>query len=88
MADLLKQLEQGCRLTTAQIFYHMPDHEHLLQEYIWQDYDVAPRYPNLVGFLSFWKHELEGRLHSVYVARKEIITPGDCCFTDWEFILQ
>ncbi len=56
-------------LTTAEILYHLPDHPTLLQSYIWQDYDIAPRYPVLHKFLGFWTRELEGKLHSVRVAR-------------------
>lgn len=87
MADFRVQFE-GCRLTTAQIYYHLPDHQNLLQEFIWQDYDVAPRFPNLKGFLNFWIHEIEGKLHSVYVARQELITPGDYRFAVWEGYLH
>lgn len=76
MAELTKQLSDY-RLTTAQIFYHMPDFEDLLQEYIWQEYDVAPKFPELKKFLTFWERKLDGKLHSVYVAKKELITPGD-----------
>lgn len=87
MADFKKQL-QDYRLTTAQIFYHLPDHANLLQEYIWQDYDLAPKFPVLHGFLGFWTREIEGKLHSVYVAKKELITPGDTRFTHFNFTLQ
>jgi uncharacterized protein Usg len=64
------------RLVTAEILYHMPDHPGLLQAYIWQDYDLAPRLPVLHKFLDFWSHNLDGKLHSVKVAKAEIITPG------------
>ena len=87
MAELDKQLKDH-RLTTAKIIYHLPDFEELLQEFIWQDYDLAPRYPALNKFLDFWSREIEGKLHSVYVARKEIITPGDYRFAEWEATLQ
>ncbi len=87
MADLWTQL-RDYRLTTAQIFYHIPDHVHLLQEYIWQDYDIAPKFPALCKFLDFWTRELDGKLHSVYVAKKEIITPGDYRFAAWQETLQ
>ncbi len=55
------------RLTTAEILYHLPDHPTLLQTYIWQDLDIAPRYPVLHRFLDFWRKEIEGALHSVRV---------------------
>ena len=59
---------QDYRLTTAEILYHLPDHPNLLQSYIWQDLDIAPRYPVLHKFLDFWTREIEGALHSVRVA--------------------
>lgn len=87
MADLKKQL-RDYRLTTAQIFYHLPDHASLLQEFIWQDYDIAPKFPVLSDFLAFWSREIDGRLHSVYVAKKALITPGDTRFAHFDFTLQ
>ena len=87
MADLVKQLKDY-RLTTAKILYHMPDHVNILQEYIWQDYDILPNYPQLTKFLDFWAREIEGKLHSVYVGNKELITPGDYRFAEWEGTMQ
>lgn len=87
MASLTPQLKDY-RLTTAHILYHLPDHPQLLQSYIWQEYDLAPRFPELYKFLEFWKRELDGKLHSVYVASKEIITPGDTRFYCAEITIQ
>ena len=63
----------GYRLATAEILYHLPDHPGLLQSYLWQDYDIAPKYPVLSKFLDFWTRELEGPIHSVRVAGKRLI---------------
>ena len=71
-----KQLE-GYRLATAEILYHLPDHPGLLQTFIWQDYDIAPRYPVLSRFLDFWSREIDGKLHSVRVAGQRLISTGD-----------
>jgi uncharacterized protein Usg len=87
MADLVTQLSDY-RLTTAKILYHLPDYERLLQEYVWQDYDLAPKFPKLSKFLHFWSREIDGKLHSVYVLRKDIITPGDYRFAAWQESLQ
>ncbi|WP_114910615.1 usg protein [Acidibrevibacterium fodinaquatile] len=65
------------RLTTAEILYHMPDHPGVLQSFIWQDLDLAPRFPVLHRFLDFWRRDIEGRLHSVRVASAELVTPGE-----------
>lgn len=72
MSDLALQF-QDYRLTTAEILYHLPDHPSLLQSYIWQGYDQAPAYPRLHRFLDFWHSNLDGRLHSVKVASREIV---------------
>ena len=64
------------RLTTAEILYHLPDHPGLLQTYVWQDLDLAPRYPALRRFLDFWARELDGKLHSIKVATGGPIRPA------------
>lgn len=64
------------RLTTAEIIYHLPDHPNLLQSYIWQDLDIAPRYPVLHKFLDFWTREIDGGLHSVRVASVGLVKTG------------
>lgn len=74
MSALDLQLK-GYRLTTAEIMYHMPDHPKLLQQFVWQDLDLAPKYPVLTKFLDFWSRNLDGKLHSVRVAVCGIITP-------------
>lgn len=61
------------RLTTAEILYHLPDYPALLQSYIWQGYDLAPRFPKLHEFLDFWVRNIEGTLHSVRVANIPIV---------------
>lgn len=69
-----KQLE-GFSLTTAEITYHMPDSPALLQTFLWQEYDMAPRFPKLGGFLTFWQKELDGPIHSVRVANAQLLRP-------------
>ncbi len=76
MSDLARQLD-GYRLTTAEILYHLPDHPKLLQTYIWQALDLAPRFPVLKGFLDFWNRNLDGKLHSVKVCSTAIVKPAE-----------
>ncbi|HEV2162816.1 MAG TPA: Usg family protein [Stellaceae bacterium] len=70
------QRVDGYRLTTAEILYHLPDHPHLLQSFVWQELDIAPRFPVLRRFLDFWAHNLDGRLHSVKVAQAPLLVPA------------
>jgi uncharacterized protein Usg len=74
--DFIRQLE-GYGLTTAEILYRLPDHPQLLQTYVWQDYDLAPKFPVLRNFLDFWKQKLEGPLHSVRIAHAGLICPAE-----------
>jgi uncharacterized protein Usg len=82
-----RQLE-GYGLTTAHILYRMPDHPSVLQTYVWQDYDLCPRFPLLNRFLAFWLETLEGPLHSVTVAHARLIKPAEMRVVGKEFRLH
>jgi uncharacterized protein Usg len=85
--DFVRQLE-GYGLTTAQIFYRIPDHRSLVQEYVWQDYDLFPDFPVLTKFLAFWQEKLDGPLHSVTVAHARLIRPAEMRTVKGEFRLN
>ena len=85
--DFVRQIS-GYGLTTAGILYRLPDHPSILQEYIWQDYDLAPRFPELNKFLSFWQAKLEGALYRITVSHDELIGPADLRVVRGEFRLQ
>lgn len=67
---------RGYGLTTAEMYYRMPDHPSVLNTFIWQEYDLAPDYPRLFKFIEFWQDEIEGALHSVRFAHRKQISPG------------
>lgn len=52
-------------LTTVKVIYYLPDYNHILQEFIFQQYDIRPDYPKLNKFLRFWKKNIEARIHRV-----------------------
>jgi uncharacterized protein Usg len=87
MADLERQLKDY-RLTTAEILYHMPDFPTVLQTFVWQRYDLAPRFPMLNRFLDYWTRNLDGPLHSVRVANAGLVTTSELRFVDGEFRLH
>jgi uncharacterized protein Usg len=76
MSELRQQL-LGYRMTTAEILYHLPDHPGLLQSFIWQHLDRAPEFPVLRRFLDFWVRNIDGKLHSVKVARAPLVTASE-----------
>ena len=85
--DFRKQM-LGYGLTTAQILYRMPDHPSLLQTYVWQNYDMFPKFPVLTDFLAFWQEKLDGPLHSVTVAHSKLIKPAELRAVDGVFRLH
>ena len=85
--DFAQQLS-GFSLTTAEILYHLPDHPSLLQSYVWQDYDLHPRFPKLQSFLDFWAHNLDGKLFKVRVAHKQLIQPSELRMVNGQFVLH
>ena len=85
--DFRKQL-QDYRLTTAEIIYHLPDHPALLQSFIWQELDIAPRFPILGRFLHFWETKLEGKLYLVKIAHQALIKPSEFRYFSGEFVMQ
>lgn len=68
---------KGYGMTTAEMYYHMPDHPHVLNSFIWQNYDLAPDHNRLLKFIDFWREEIEGRLHSVVFTHRKMISPGE-----------
>jgi uncharacterized protein Usg len=60
----------------------------LLQAFIWQELDIAPRFPALNKFLRFWETSLEGRLHSVRVAARGLISDAELRMAGGEYLLN
>ena len=85
--DFRKQV-LGYGLTTAHILYRMPDHRWLLQTYVWQNYDLFPKFPALQDFLAFWQEKLDGPLYSVTVAHSRLIKPAELRAIDGIFRLH
>jgi uncharacterized protein Usg len=85
--DFRRQLD-GYSMATAEILYRMPDAQELLQTYIWQDYDLAPRFPNLRKFLDFWTRELDGPIHSIRLAHARLLRPAEIRYTAHELMIH
>ncbi|HEV2571343.1 MAG TPA: aspartate-semialdehyde dehydrogenase [Beijerinckiaceae bacterium] len=85
--EFIRQLN-GYGLTTAGILYRLPDHPSILQEYVWQDYDVAPLFPELNRFLQFWRAKLEGTLFRITVSHQDLIRPAELKAVSGEFRLH
>jgi uncharacterized protein Usg len=78
----------GYSLTTAEIIYGMPDYPAVLQTYLWQEYDLAPRFPRLREFLRFWRDHLDGPVHGVRIAHRRLVTPAEFRLVDGKLLLH
>lgn len=91
MSDRHEDIEdrlEGFSLTTAEIFYHLPDQPQLLQSYVWQGLDRAPEYPILNKFLDFWRRELDGPLHSVRIGTTDEIVHPEVRVVDYGYTVH
>lgn len=71
-----EQRLKGATLLTAEVLYYMPKHPTLLQTFMWQTLDEAPKFPRLEKFLDFWRREIDAVIHSVRVASGEPLSPA------------
>ena len=55
-------------IVTLSILYWMPDHTHILQEFIWQTADMRPEYPRVHKFLNYWHDNIEAVISEVNIA--------------------
>ncbi|MEO0412083.1 MAG: Usg family protein [Pseudomonadota bacterium] len=78
----------GYRMATIDILYHLPDHPGILQSFIWQTLDLAPKFPRLNKFLDFWETNIDGELHKVTVATRQMIAPQELRAISDEFQLH
>lgn len=73
--DFEKMFVEGHRLVTVNVLYYMPDHRHILNEFIWQTLDLRPRYPRIERFLDHWRREIEAVIKEVKITDTTIIEP-------------
>jgi len=88
MRNETEMMLAGYGMTTAEMIYRMPDHQHILNSFIWQDYDLAPDYPRLNDFIAFWRESIEGPLHSVRFTHRKLISAGEWRNVSGEFTLH
>ena len=52
-------------IVTVNVFYWMPDYQHVLQQFIWQTDDVRPEYPRVHKFLNYWQSLIKLSFHRI-----------------------
>ena len=54
-------------LITLDIFYYMPDHTSILNEFVWQTEDFAPEYQRIHKFLLYWQKNIEAVIQEILI---------------------
>lgn len=85
--DFRKQLSGG-GLLTAEIIYYRPDFPKLLQSFVWQTVDKAPKFPRLAEFLDHWRREIEAVIHSINIAHADLLKPAEVRLVEGELKLH
>jgi len=52
-------------LVTLDIFYYMPDHTSIINEFVWQTEDLAPEYSRVQRFLHHWHKNIEAVIQEI-----------------------
>lgn len=66
--DFEAQFKRGYRLTLIDIYYYMPDHKSLVQEFIWQTLDLPPRFPRMHEFLEHWRRNIQAVIKEIFLS--------------------
>ena len=78
----------GLRLTSVEILYQTPGRPHLIQSFLWQDYDVAPDYPRLTRFLHFWAGRFDVTVHSVQMVEPEEMGSAEAHYVGYSLVVH
>jgi len=66
-------------IVTIDVFYYLPDHPSLINEFFWQTEDFVPEMPRVHHFLNYWKDNIDAIIKEVMVSYSRQ--------TDWRRIL-
>jgi uncharacterized protein Usg len=74
MEDLVQQgrnnltyIIEKWTIASVQVVYYLPDHIHILNEFVWQTEDRRPKFPRIGKFLEYWDKNIEGPIKEVYI---------------------
>ena len=54
-------------IATVQVIYFIPDHLHIVNEFMWQTEVALPEYPRIKRFLDYWDKNIDGPIKEVYI---------------------
>ena len=58
-------------LVTLDVYYWMPDYDNILQRFVWQTFDVKPKYPRIHRFLDYWHNNIDAIVNEIRISESE-----------------
>ena len=58
-------------LVTLDVYYWMPDYDNILQRFVWQTFDVKPKYPRVHKFLDYWHNNIDAVVNEIIISESE-----------------
>ena len=55
-------------LVTLDIFYYMPKHVHLINEFLWQTEDIYPEFNRARAFMNVWRTSINAVISETVMA--------------------
>jgi len=67
-SEIFLKLTQDYRIVSLFVFYYIPDHSNIIQEFFWQTDDKVPELYRIHKFLNHWHDNIEADIHEVKIA--------------------
>lgn len=58
---------------SIQIYYYIPDHKYLINEFFWQTQDIVPELPRIHQFLHYWHENIDAIIKEVLISHSNKI---------------
>jgi uncharacterized protein Usg len=52
---------------TVEVIYYIPDYSRIVNVFLWQTFDLRPKYPRIHTFLDFWRREIDAVIKEVVI---------------------
>ena len=54
-------------VTTIHVYYWIPDYQHILNLFSFQDDDIPPEYPRMQQFVKYWEENIEAKIKEIQI---------------------
>lgn len=66
--DFQEQFVYGKVNTTIHVYYHLPDYNSIIQEFVWRTLDLDPHFPRIHQFLDHWDRNIDAPIKEAFIS--------------------